>query len=65
MLSNFSKIDILLKTTDLGVTKVSFDNSSLTISGNFIIINEETNEKTISTVFNLSDIKTYQTIKKQ
>jgi hypothetical protein len=60
----FRTIEILKKETN-SVINVKFENASMLLTGNYLIIIEKNNygndESSISTVFNLSEIKSYKT----
>lgn len=60
----FRTIEILKKETN-SVINVKFENASMLLTGNYLIIIEKKNygndESSISTVFDLSEIKSYKT----
>jgi hypothetical protein len=60
----FKTIEILKKETN-SIINVKFENASILLTGNYLIIIEKKNygndESSISTVFNLSEIKSYKT----
>ena len=60
----FITIEILKKETN-SVINVKFENASMLLTGNYLIIIEKKNygndESSISTVFDLSEIKSYKT----
>ena len=60
----FKTIEILKKETN-SIINVKFENASILLTGNYLIIIEKknygNNESSINTVFNLSEIKSYKT----
>jgi hypothetical protein len=60
----FKTIEILKKETN-SIINVKFENASILLTGNYLIIIEKKNygndESSINTVFNLSEIKSYKT----
>lgn len=62
-LQYYTTIELLIKTGGESTNKLSFDDCSFILSGNFIIIitkKDDTNKK-INTIFNLNDIKAFKT----
>jgi hypothetical protein len=62
-----SKVEILLKESRLSIRRVEFEDSTYSISGNYLIIKtykiDENNQfsSEINNVFNLSDVDSFKT----
>jgi len=57
----YKKIELILKTGSIGLEKLTYDNSAMLISGNFIIIISLNGGHQEGEIHNLNDIKSYRT----
>tara|TARA_R110000851_G_scaffold141447_1_gene279366 strand:- start:1549 stop:1779 length:231 start_codon:yes stop_codon:yes gene_type:complete len=57
----YKKIELILKTGPVGLEKLTYDNSAMLISGNFIIIISLKGGHQEGEIYNLNEIKSYRT----
>ena len=57
----YKKIELIVKNGSLGLEKVTYDNSAMLISGNFIIIISLKGGYQEGEIHNLNEIKSYRT----